>query len=173
MFYLLLSVFLHGILSQITQLTVDFNDVVLAKQLYTFPKIDKQASDGESGAGVYYCSQPNWQGTCVWRNVIQDNSFQNSVGKCFPLMSALGSVGPDQGVYCAIFHGEDTCRWFSGQPPQQTVPAATELTVALTYPGLKDLPGEGFGSDSRGVWAYCFRGDSTSNPCILVWGAAC
>jgi hypothetical protein len=69
--------------------------------------------------------------------------------------------------------GEDTCRWYSGEPPQTVVPPSTELTVALKYPGISNLSGNGFGADLHGVWGYCFRGDSAFNPCTLVWGPSC
>jgi hypothetical protein len=72
-----------------------------------------------------------------------------------------------------IYSGQATCNWYAGLPPQNVVPANTEVAVALAYPGVSDLTGHGFGPDGRGVWGYCFRGDSTHNPCTEIWGPYC
>jgi hypothetical protein len=65
----------------------------------TKPYADSMAPHGQ----LYYCSEPHWQGTCAWRNVIGSNRWGNGlVGTCFALPPDTASIGPDPGVDCLM-----------------------------------------------------------------------
>ncbi|KAF2665245.1 hypothetical protein BT63DRAFT_417759 [Microthyrium microscopicum] len=162
----------HDTLTQ--NLRININRVLPSVTLYLLPKIQTSASDGKSGVGVYACDGQGFTGNCNWHRITgsnDNNDWKQDIGKCFQIGDSLGSLGPDEGVYCAAFHTVNDCKFYSGEQ-RSPVPGMTSISVAATYPGVSNVTDQGF-VGGGGVWAYCFRGDSINNHCLSAWGTWC
>ncbi|KAK0639173.1 hypothetical protein B0T16DRAFT_449951 [Cercophora newfieldiana] len=120
----------------------------LTVSLPTDGKHEKPLTTRDTPGNVYFCTEPNWTGTCEVFNYplsLGDNTVCSRMPE--PFYENIGSIGPDRGAICRVFSGEET--------NVSTTPCAIHGDVTFTqYPGEADL----YTLDNRGHkarWIYC------------------